>query len=151
MNAFRWDEITEVYQSMQRTHRFGRAVQRIYTVRDASGRKSVLTGELAGIAALGETIQREVTARILPRYWEAYNQGKALQFGALGLSKEGISKGRQVLAWDQIEEVKLERGSIVIKKEAGKLPWASITASSTPNLFVLTSMLEKIIGVTMNA
>lgn len=147
VNAFRWDEIKEVYQSMQRTHRFGRAAQRIYTVKDASGQKSVLTGELAGIAALGETIQREVTARILPRCWEEFNQGKPLTFGALGISKEGISKGKQLLAWDQIEELRLEWGGIVIRKKGKKLPWASITASSTPNLFVFTSMVDKIIGI----
>ena len=147
VNAFRWDEIAEVYQSMQRTHRFGRAAQKIYMVKDATGKKSVLTGELAGIAALGETIQREVTARMLPRCWEEYNQGKTLQFGALGISKEGISKGKEIQPWDQVEEVRLEWGSIVVKKNDKKLPWASITASSTPNLFVFTSMVDKIIGL----
>jgi hypothetical protein len=146
-NVFRWDEITQVYQSLQKTHRAGRAIQRIYTVKNAAGKKSVLTGELAGIAALGETVQREITARLLPRSWEDYNAGRTLNFGKLGLSKEGIRKGKEVLPWDQVESVKLDMGSIVIKKEGGRLSWASITARSTPNLFVFLSMVDKIVGL----
>jgi len=147
VNVFRWDEITEVYQSMQKTHRTGRAVQKIYTVKDAGGKKSVLTGELAGIAALGETVQCEVTNRMLPRCWEDYQAGRTLHFGKLAISKEGISKGKEVLPWHQVEEVKLDRGSIAIQKEGGWISWASITASGTPNLFVFLSLVDKIIGV----
>jgi len=147
VNVFRWDEITEVYQSMQKTTRYGRSVQTIYTIKDAKGKKSVLTGELVGIRALGETIQREVTARLLPRYWQDYEAGSTLQFGKLGVSKGGLSKGKEVLPWDQIGRVKFDWGSISVKRGEAWIPWASITASSTPNLFVFLSMLDKIVGV----
>jgi hypothetical protein len=147
VNVFLWDEITEVYQSMQRTHRMGRGVQRSYTVKSAQGQKSVLTGELAGIAALGDHIQEEVTRRLLPRSLAEYQAGQTLSFGKLSLDKGGLTLGSQALPWDQVEETRIDRGVLTIRAKGRRLPWAGLTASGTPNLPTLLTVLDKAVGV----
>lgn len=147
VNVFRWEGITEVYQSMQHTHRMGRAVQRIYTVRSRDGKQSVLTGELGGIAALGEHIQEQVTRRMLPRSLAAYNAGETQSFKNLRLDREGLTYRGKSLPWSEVEEVRIDRGALTIRAKGRRAAWASLTASGTPNLPTLLALLDKTVRV----
>jgi len=146
-NVFRWDEIESVWESAQKARPTSRTVYRAYTIVDHDGRKAVLTGDFVGVKALGDTIQREVSERLLPHALEAFEAGETVRFGKLSLSNEGLSNGRETVPWDQVEEVKLERGTITVRKEGKWLSWANVTVGGTPNVFVFLTMVDRIVGV----
>jgi hypothetical protein len=146
--VFRWDAIEKTWVSFQKTRRGGRSVQRIFTIQDAHGTKVQFGGDIIGIVKLGETIQEEVTKRLLPRAMETYNAGGSVQFGHLSLSQQGLSNGRETVPWSQIEEVKIDRGIITVRREGQWLNWANVTVSGTPNVFVFLTMANRIVGVT---
>jgi hypothetical protein len=146
-NVFRWDEIESVWQSAQKARPTSRAVYRAYTIADRNGRKAVFTSDFVGVQALGDTIQREVSERLLPHALEAFEAGETVRFGKLSLSQEGLSNDRETIPWDQVEEVKLERGIITVRKEGKWLSWANVTVGGTPNVLVFLTLVDRIIGV----
>ena len=145
-DVFRWDGVESVWQSFQKARPTARAVYHFYTLRDADGRKAVFKDDLVGIKALGDTIQQEVSARLLPRAVEAFEAGEVIHFGKLGVSKQGLSNGRETVPWEQVEEVKVERGVIVVRKAGQWLRWANVTVGGTPNVFVFLALVERITG-----
>lgn len=146
-NVFRWDEIESVWQRAQKARPTSRAIYRAYTIADRNGRKAVFTGDFVGVQALGDTIQREVSERLLPHALEAFEAGETVRFGKLSLSHEGLSNDRETIPWDQVEEVKLERDIITVRKEGTWLSWANVTVGGTPNVLVFLTLVDRIIGV----
>lgn len=145
--VFRWDEIAKVYMSLQKTRVGGRAVQHSYRIQDVRGKRAEFTGDIPGVATLGQTIQQEVTRRMLPRALETYNAGGTVEFGSLSVSQQGLSNRRETVPWSDIEEVKVQRGIITVKKAGKWLNWANVTVGGTPNVFVFLALADRVIGV----
>lgn len=144
-DIIRWDDVATVKQNITRHQQGG--TTHVYTVQLTDGRKHTFSDGLAGVQNLGNTIQQEVTRRILPRAVEAYGAGETIPFGKVSISKDGITRGKETLSWDQIKGVKLDRGVISIKKEAKWLRWSSVRVAETPNVFVLLAIVDRIVGI----
>jgi hypothetical protein len=146
--VFRWDDIESVWASLTKTRPGSRAVYHYYTIRRTDGRKVVFSGDLPGVAALGKTIVEEVKRHQLPRAIEAFKNGETIWFGSLGVGRDGLSNRKETIPWDQVEEVKMERGVIAVRKEGQWLRWAGVTVGGTPNVYVFLDLVDHVIGVT---
>ena len=71
--------------------------------------------------------------------------GRAAQ--QLGISKQGISNGKETIAWDQVKGINLDRGVINIQKEGKWFNWKSATVGGTPNVFVFLALVDQIAGL----
>lgn len=135
----RWDEVAAVWQGITR-------VQHTFTVRSCKmqlddGRKYTFNNALRNVTELIATVQQEVTPRILARASEAYDAGETIPFGKLGVSKAGISRGKQTLPWDQVRRVTVDKGVITVRKQGSLLKWTSVPVAEMPNFFVFASLV----------
>ncbi|MCP4417037.1 MAG: hypothetical protein GY805_10465, partial [Chloroflexi bacterium] len=91
-----------------------------------------------------DTIQREVTERHLPKTAVAYYAGQSIPFGSLSVSKEGIGKGSKMLLWAEVEDVKMDRGYISIRKRNKRTNWANIPVGKIPNVMTLMTLISRV-------
>lgn len=166
-DIIRWDDVAAVWrdvthhyyrQPWQTTHRYT-GTAHVYTIQLNDGRKYTFGDALGNVEELGGTIQQESLHHILPRLRQAYEAGQTVPFGALGISRAGISRGYNMLPWDQVRKVEIYEGflNVYSTKEQtitdlilskGKGAWASVAVAKMPNAFVFKAMVDEIIGAT---
>ncbi len=147
IEAFRWDQIEAMWQSVTRHYTNGiyTGTTHVYTVRSKDGRQVVFNDRFANVEQLGNTISRQVTNRLLPQVIHAYQAGNTITFGPLSISKQGVSNGKELLPWSQIKEMGVNRGVVTVKKEGKWLSWSSVMASKVPNLFVFMALVNYVL------
>jgi hypothetical protein len=145
----RWEDITEVLQQITKHYTNGvyTGTTHIYTVRRAGRPELKFNDALKNVEQLGNTIQQETYKLLLPRAIATYNAGGILHFGKLNVSRQGLSNGKETLAWSDIKGVKLEKGVIAVSKQGKWLNWTTATVAQTPNIFVFTALADSIIGL----
>lgn len=147
--TIRWDEIEKVWQYGLRYHIYfiPIATIHVYTIQTRDGTRLKLGSGVGKVKHLGEYIQAQVMNIMLPRAIETYNSGGTLEFGRLNLSQAGISNGKEVIAWNQIKNVKVWRGRLRIEK-VGKLQWLgwanTIAVARVPNFWLFTTLVDNI-------
>jgi hypothetical protein len=146
----RWDDIDAVWQRITRHYHSGMytGTTYVYTIQARNGERFNVSQIYKDIEALGQIIQSEVTARQLPPIVRAYQSGQTVNFGKLSLNTQGLIFKDKQLAWNQIQDLKIDRGYISVKQEGGRwFNWAQVTADSVPNLFVFLALIDNIVGI----
>lgn len=148
-DVIRWDDVATVFQAITNIRRYGMTVSTTYayTVYLKNNTKFLFNNSVNNISALGETIQNEVTKRLLPQYLQTYNSGGSVTFGKFTLSQAGISNGWETIPWDQVDAVNINNGFISVRKQGKWLNWAGQSAANTPNLFIFLNMVNQIVGI----
>jgi len=145
----RWDEVEAVYQRVTKRYIHGiyLGTTRRYIVHYDGDRRLTFDGKLADVDGLGARIQHEVTSRLLPRARASYDAGASLAFGALGVSRHGLSNGRETVAWNDIQSVRLDQGMLTVRKRGKWRNWSRIPVAKTPNVWVFLALVDDTIGV----
>ena len=146
----RWDDIDAVWQQITRNYYNGvyTGTTYVYTIQTRNGEKFKITNVYKDVESLGNIMQSEVTKRLLPPMVRAYQSGQTVSFGKLSLSPQGLIYKDKQLAWNEIKDLKIDRGYISVKKEGGRWSnWASVSAASVPNLLVFLAMIDSIVGI----
>lgn len=151
-----WDDATHFWYAVTKNYRNGIYVGTTYnfTIQGENGQKlsfrnglTDVSNKKVGVERLGEVMRDETMARLYPKYAAAYNAGQTITFGPLSISKQGISNGKETIAWEQVKGINLDRGVINIQKEGKWFTWKSATVGGTPNVFVFLSMVDQIAGL----
>lgn len=145
----RWDEIAGVWQAITKHYYNGiyTGTTHAYTVQKADGTQTKFNDTLKNVEELGNTIQQEVTKRLLPRAAATYNNGGTVSFGKLAISPMGLSWGDKSLPWAEIQGVQVNKGVLSVKKQGKWLKWANIPVATIPNLLVALTLIDRITGV----
>ncbi len=145
----RWDEIVGVWQAITKHYYNGiyTGTTHTYTVQKADGTKTKYNDSLKNVEELGNTIQQEVTKRLLPRAVATYNSGGTVSFGKLAISPMGLAWGDKSLPWADIQGVQINKGMLSVKKQGKWLNWANIPVASIPNMLVALTLIDRIIGI----
>lgn len=138
-DVIRWDQVEAVWQKITKSRY---STSYTYTVQRTDHKTFIFNSILRQIALLGQNIMQEVTKIQMPRAMEAYNAGHTLNFGTLAISSYGINNGKEQLSWDQLENVALYRGYLVIKKIGKKRNWEHVAVASIPNYTVLLGIIS---------
>jgi hypothetical protein len=142
--ALRWDDITWVKERIRvERDRGANKAHYIYTLNSKNGTQLILKG-YENAEPIGTTIFDEVNKRLLPKFTEAYERGETIKFGEIAISKAGIDFGKGPIAWDEIEEMLYMVGKVAVRRSGQRLDVANHTAADTPNMSLLSLMLEKI-------
>lgn len=141
----RWDEIDTVYQHIVKQYVNGvhTGTFHTYRVNLRDGTKLVLDNRMRDVESLGTAVVRGSTRALLPRYVAALEAGQRLDFGPLGLDRQGLYAGSKSLSWQEIKAVKLEQGILSVAKEGKWLSWSRATVPQIPNFYVLMTLLER--------
>ena len=78
-----------------------------YTFQCSDGKRVVFKGQ-CGIESLRYVVEKEVTARLLPKAIATYESGLPVCFGEIEVSQKGIRIGQQAVAWKNILYVDLQ-------------------------------------------
>lgn len=162
-----WEEIDRLYQKITKVIRNGQhtVTGYTYTLGLGDGRSVKLAStmvadqEMRSKAAplreavpgqtthlsfeqLGRKIKAEVAHVRLPEIAACLQAGEAVSFGPLRVTPAGLSKGRHVLRWDEIKDVRVSDGIVSFKKEGQWLAWKKVAVEKIPNYFLFDSVVR---------
>ena len=141
----RWEHVEAVWEKIVK-HRY-RGLITIYTsynytVRRSDGTQFKFGSALKNTKQLGVAIQQEVTRRHLPKAIAAYESGSPANFGPLSVSMQGISKNGVLVPWNQVGQVNLRRGWVIVPKQGSLLAASRTRCSLVPNVGVFLQLVE---------
>lgn len=151
VQTWRWDQVQDVTANVTRHYTNGiyTGTTHIYTLIKSTGEKLVINDTLREVEALYTHLQNNTLQHRYQTKADAYNRGETVTFGPVTISKQGgITLGKKSYKWDEIEEVGINKGVLSIKKkDGGWFSGASATAGAIPNLHVLLSIINQIVGL----
>jgi uncharacterized protein DUF6585 len=143
VRVWRWDEVSVITSNVDFQHT--RNAYHSYTLTKKSGESLVLDETLQNVKDLIDPIKRNVFALLLPPLTSSYNSGKAITFGPVTIHRQnGLQLGGKTYRWDDIMDIKIERGRFKITLRDNKR--YEERTSSIPNI----EMLCRMIGLKFN-
>jgi hypothetical protein len=146
LRQFAWPDVTGVWQRVTKHYTNGvyTGTTHSYTVQTNTGEKIVLDDRLGKkVEELGNAVQSGVTNSLLPRYWQSLQTGQKLDFGPLAMDREKLYAGKKELRWDEIKAIKIDKGTVSIRKDQSWLNWANATVPQIPNFFVFLELVGR--------
>ena len=151
VQTWRWEQIKDVTANVVRHYTNGiyTGTTHNYTLVKTNGEKLVINDVLKEVEAFYNHIQNNTLQQRYQRLADEYNLGSPVYFGPVVIGKQlGIQIGKKVYPWDEIQQVGINKGVLSVKKKDGKwFSGASATAGSIPNLHVLLSIINQIVGL----
>ena len=149
-DVIRWDQIKTIWQKVNKRYlgSFQFGTTHVYTVQRDDGKKFRFNNGLSKVDALGNTLTQEVNRRLLPKAIDTYNAGEPVTFGKLSVTIHGISNGEEIILWNQVKNIQVNKGTLAINKDGQWLNWTSIKVSGIPNFPVFMSLVDYIMKST---
>ncbi len=140
----RWEDVHSFLQSVTKHYTNGiyTGTTHRYTLSRSDGTVFKFDDTIRNVEALGNTLQREVTRVLLPRYIYAYNVGNTVTFGPLSISQQGISNGKEMLPWSQVKNLQVKRGVVCVQKEGKWFNWSTVGVARIPNFYVFMALVD---------
>src|SRR5712691_7313477 len=147
VDAIRWDQVKTIWQKINKRFISSFPIWTVhaYTLQRDDGKKFTFNDGLSNVGVLGDTIIREVNSKLLPDVIDNYNAGKPVVFGKLSVSIHGISNGQEIVLWNQVKSVRVNKGMLAIDKDGLWLNWPTIIAAKTPNFPVFLALVEHVL------
>ena len=151
VQTWRWEQVQDITANVVRHYTNGiyTGTTHTYSLVKANGDKLVINDSIRDVEAFYTHLQNNTLQHRYQRMADEYNQGNPVTFGPVTIGKQtGIQIGKKSYAWDQIEQVGINKGVLSVKKKDGKwFSGASATAGTIPNLHVLLSIINQIVGL----
>ncbi len=144
VEVVRWEQVDAFWQAVTKRYTNGiyTGTTHIYTLRRSDGVVYKFNDTLNKVEALGNSIQREVTRVLLPRFIYAYNAGTTVTFGPLSINQQGISNSKEMLPWSQVKDLQVKRGIVSVKKEGKWFNWSTVGVARIPNFYVFMALVD---------
>lgn len=144
----RWDQV-EALSVAQRHFRGHVAVT--YTLHTKERRFSVgnglFTGGVDRHEALGDALRARVHSLVAGPLLERLAAGSRVAFGALGVHRDGLVKGRldsgELLPWADIESTTLKQGKLRIKRKGKLMAWENVALGKLRNPDLLLQLIQQ--------
>jgi len=151
LRVWRWDEFNSMTSNVTKHYTNGiyTGTTHVYKLANKNGERFSVNDTITNVEGLATDIRQNIFPLLYEEYARAYNQGQACWFGSVKLSKEmGIQVGNKEYPWDQVEQVSIQRGVLSVKKkDGGWFSGASATAGTIPNLEVMLSIIDQVVGL----
>jgi hypothetical protein len=140
--AARWEQIESITRRKGQS-RYGSDLT--CTIRLVDGRTLKISDTLKAIEQLAMIIQNEFRKVRLPLAIAAFERGEPVTFGKVQVDHMGLSNGKELIPWDQIDNMAIKQGLVVAQKNGRPIKWSKVKESETPNLYVLGSLVDHIV------
>jgi hypothetical protein len=150
LEMWRWEEVAQLFAAITRHYTNGvyTGTTHVYTLIDRQNRRLVLNDSLEHIEDLGKAVEAATFPALYAGTSAQYNSGMAVVFGPVTISKSGIQFKNKVFPWTDVKEVTIRRGILqVSKKDGGWFSGASAAVAGIPNLRVLLSIIDQVVGI----
>jgi hypothetical protein len=148
--SWRWEEILSLTTAVTRHYTNGiyTGTTHVYTLLNQRNERLVLNDAFKGVEQLAAAIEQAIFPLLYERTSTQYNVGQTLIFGPLSISKAGIQIGKKTYPWAEVEQVSIHQGVLRVSKQSGGwFSGASAMAASIPNLRVVLSIIDQVVGV----
>jgi hypothetical protein len=148
--TWRWDEVASITSAVTRHYTNGiyTGTTHVYTLLKRSGERLVLNDVFVKVDQLAAAVEQNVFPLLYEQLAGGYNAGQVLTFGPVAVGKSGIVIGKKTYPWTEVQQVSIHQGVLrVSKKGGGWFSGASAMASTIPNLRVLLSILDQVVGI----
>jgi hypothetical protein len=146
-----WDQIKSVTARVVRNYTYGIHIgtSHTYTLFHLNGTKLVINDSLSEVEKFYALLQNKSLQYRYQRTADQYNLGHQVKFGPIAISKQhGLQVGKKNYPWDDISQVSIHQGMLSIKKkDGGWFSGASASSGAIPNLHVLLSIIDQIVGI----
>jgi DNA-directed RNA polymerase subunit RPC12/RpoP len=143
-----WEEIASVYYAVSDASKNSGPGGKnfTYTIELKDRTEFVFTNALIkDVDRLGNIIIDKTSVLIMPQVRVKYERGEMFDFGRLGVNTQGLHYRKQLLAWDEIEGVKVADGYLTVNRQGKWVRWRDIEASSVPNLNVFLAFANEVL------
>jgi hypothetical protein len=131
VDAFAWDAVRELRVSGARVGSTDVVSWRCALVRE-DGTEAVIGPEFPGVPGLVEAVSSQVTERLLPKYISRIEAGGTVRFGPFALSRDGVAKDGQEVAWPNVASVEISNGMVYVNR-LDRTAGMTATAGEVPN------------------
>ena len=145
-----WLEVNSMLTAIIRHYTNGiySGTTHVYTIVSKNGRKLELRDSLSNVEQMARIIEEKTFPGLYAQDFQVFTSGKTLSYGIVDINRKGIQVRKTEYTWDQIEQIDLIQGVLQItKKDAGFFKTTRLPVASIPNIRVLISILEQVIGV----
>ncbi len=150
LQIWHWTDIQSIKVSVTRHYTNGiySGTTHEYTLLDKQNQKLVLSDVFKKVEELAEAIEQGVYPLLYPVAAEEYNNGRMLNFGPVNIDKAGLQIGKKCFPWNTIKEVSVKQGYLRVAPQGGGLfSGASIGVAFIPNMHILLSIINQVVGL----
>ena len=150
IQLWRWEDVLSLTAAVTRHYTNGvyTSTTHIYTLFNQRNERLVLSDMFKGVEQLAAAIEQAIFPLLYERASTQYNAGQMIVFGPMSVSKAGIQIGKKTYPWAEVEQVSIHQGVLrVSKKGGGWFSGASAMAASIPNLRVVLSIIDQVVGI----
>jgi hypothetical protein len=152
IQAWRWDSVISILTAITRHYYNGvyTGTTHVYTLLNKQNEKIVLNDSFKKVEDIAKLIEQGIYPTLYERVSQAYNSGQTLTFGPVAINKGGILIGKKNYPWVEVKQVSIQNGYVkVSKKDGGWFSGASASAAAIPNLKILLSIINQVIGISV--
>jgi serine/threonine protein kinase len=123
----------------------------MYPLSSRRSRRKVLSavpGETTAVTIeqMGRILLAKVASVQLPVAIKRYNAGETLSFGPFKIDSDGISMGRDSLAWIEVRDIQTRAGAVTVWRRGKRWsPWKTASVSQIPNHVVFEMLTRTIL------
>lgn len=150
LRFWRWGEVASMRSAITRHYTNGiyTGTTHVYTLHNRQGEKLVLADQLNKVEDLAKAVEEGIFPLLYEQAARQYNNGETLAAGPVLVNRGGIQIGKKNYPWTEVEQISIHQGFLkVSKKGGGWFSGASASVSAIPNLRVLLSIINQVVGV----
>ncbi|TQM67311.1 hypothetical protein FHX41_0916 [Actinomadura hallensis] len=145
--AYEWDDLVSVtVAGVQEGGPDGRTRWR-FTVVAEDGNVLHLTDDLPDVRELGETVAREVTARLVPRRLAEVKAGELVRLDPFTVDLDGVEKDGERLPWAAVKDVSIDNGLVTVHAWGGR-PDLVAVVSQMPDALAFAALCHRVKDLT---
>lgn len=149
LHKLRWDEIESLQMRVIRHTVYGiipAGTEHKYTITGRLGDRIKLDDNIGKVEQLFDEIRERAVPHILARSRQAFDAGAPVQFGAVSISKaQGLQYGKKRYGWDEIAQVRVVNGLLMIKtRKGGLFSGLNVAVPNLTNLDVLLTIVSDV-------
>jgi hypothetical protein len=150
VQAWRWEDMVSLTSAVIRHYTNGiyTGTTHAYTLYNRQNVRLVLNDVFAKVEELAKVVEQNIFPLLYAQVSAQYNGGQTVVFGPVSISKTGIQIFKKTYPWAEVKEVSIQKGILrVSKKDGGWFSGASASVSGIPNLRVLLSIIDQVVGI----
>ncbi len=150
LRIWRWEDVVSMTSAITRHYTNGiyTGTTHIYTLYNRQSQRLVLSDSFGKVEELTKDIDQSIFPLLYGPAADQYNAGQTIVFGPVAISKAGIAIGKKTYPWADVKEVSIHQGILkVSRKEGGWFSGARASASTIPNLRVLLTIIQQVVGL----
>lgn len=150
LRLWRWKDVAALRMAVTRHDLFGinTGATHVYSVENRNGSRLALNDAFRRVEELARVVEENTFPLLFEQASQQYNSGRNLAFGPVMVNQASIQIGRKSYAWGEVQQVSIQQGILkVSKKGGGWLSGARAAAADIPNLRVLLSIIDQLVGI----